>query len=1072
MRRFTSPDEVCDALGIAFSDQQLAAISAPLEPGVVIAGAGSGKTTVMAARVVWLVGTGAVRPEEVLGLTFTRKAAAELSARVRAALARSGVVDADGYDDAGEQLVLTYDAFAARLVADHGLRIGVGGEARLITGAARFRLASRAVSAAPGPFAHVARLRPDYVTERVLALDGELASHLVDSEALIGHTEEFLRDAESSPRSRTKELYASVKKAASAACERVEVAGLVDDYQRLKRRLGAVEFADQMQVAARLVDRVPAVSSALRAQFKVVLLDEYQDTSSAQAHLLAGLFSGGDAASGRGHPVTAVGDPCQAIYTWRGAAAANIITFAAAFPRADGLPAAAYPLTVNRRSGQAILDAANALSLPLRADDDLRWAGIDTDLVAPPGTPPGDVTVASFDTWPGEVSWVADRIAASRDAGLVERWSDIAVLARRNSHIRPVYAELVARGVPVEIVGLDGLLAVPEVADVVAVLRVLADATANPDLIRVLTGPRWAIGPADLAVLGRRARALAGDDRSADGDDPIAKIADAIAQTESARMPSLAEALADPGDGPYTTEGAARLRAAALELASLRAHVGAPVIDLVRRVVTTLGLEVELGLRGPGGGRQLEAFVAQVSGYADVDGDGSLTGLLAWLSAEEEHGVGLEQAVISDDDSVKLLTIHKAKGLEWDLVFLPALADKVFPSDRIQGNWLARSDVLPADLRGDADHVPQLAEVSDPAGKEYEAALRAQARRGDDRLAYVAVTRARRHLVATTHAWSELLRPRTPSPYYRVLAAFGATAVDEEVSATNPLLRPDAAVPWPQPVDAAVRARRTEAADAVRRVLRDGPPPDEPLGGGDAALVRAWDEAAGVLVAEARARRVRTPASLPPYLSATALMALRADAGVYLDGLARPMPAPPRRAARVGERFHAWLERRHGLAPTLPAEDADADADAATDALSGDGAAAGSADGAAPPSADLARLIAAFESGPFADRVPAASEVPFALFLAGQVVRGRIDAVFTDGVRPLVVDWKTGGGARTSDPLQLALYRLAWAELSGLEPEQVDAAFYDVLARRLVRPGALPGRADLESLVGRLAAER
>ncbi|MDN5572130.1 MAG: UvrD-helicase domain-containing protein, partial [Propionibacteriaceae bacterium] len=140
MRRFTDVAEVSDALGIPFSEQQLAAIAAPLEPGVIIAGAGSGKTTVMAARVVWLVGSGQVRPEEVLGLTFTRKAAAELSGRVRAALARAGVVDAEGLDDAGEQLIMTYDAFAARLVADHGLRIGVEGEARLITGAARFRL--------------------------------------------------------------------------------------------------------------------------------------------------------------------------------------------------------------------------------------------------------------------------------------------------------------------------------------------------------------------------------------------------------------------------------------------------------------------------------------------------------------------------------------------------------------------------------------------------------------------------------------------------------------------------------------------------------------------------------------------------------------------------------------------------------------------------------------------------------------------------------------------------------------------------------------------------------------------
>ena len=1047
MAYFTDPRQVSEALGIPFSDQQLDAITAPLEPGVIIAGAGSGKTTVMAARVVWLVGTGQVRPEQVLGLTFTRKAAAELSSRVREALARAGVVDTDGQDDAGEQLIMTYDAFAARLVADHGLRIGVEGDARMLTGAARFRIASRVVAAAPGPFSQVARLRPDSVTDKVLALDGDLASHLVPAEALVAHTEEFLRDVDSSPRSRTKDLYASMKKAAAAAAERVELAELVDGYQRLKRELGAVEFADQMGVAAELARRVPAVSALLREQFSVVLLDEYQDTSSAQAQLLQALFSGGSPEEGRGHPVTAVGDPSQAIYGWRGAAAANIITFAAEFPRADGTPATAYALTVNRRSGQQILDAANVLSAPLRADEELQWDGIDTDLVAPEGTPPGDIRVASFDTWPGEVRWVADDIAAAHDSGRAKRWSDIAVLARRNAHIRPLYAELDARGIPVEIVGLDGLLQVPEVADVVAVLRVLGDATANPDLVRVLTGPRWAIGPADLATLGRRARELAG--APAWDEVPAAQeIARIIDTTEAAHAPSLAEALADPGEGPYTTEGRRRMATCAAELAALRPHAGGSVTDLVRRVITTLGLEVELALRGPGGTRQLDAFVAQVSGYTDVDGDGSLTGLLAWLAAEEDRGVGLEQAVPTASDSVKLLTIHKAKGLEWEVVYLPALADKVFPSDRVQGNWLSASAVLPADLRGDAANVPQLGDVSDAASKAYAAALKDEARRADDRLAYVAVTRARQHLVATTHAWSDLKNPRQHSPYLRVLERFAAEVAHEEVSAENPLLGEGRGFAWPAPLDAAARARRAEAAASVEQARAGQLPDPDNLPLDEAAVVATWDAAADQLLAEARLRRADAGVALPPYLSATALIALEGDAEGYLAGLARPMPAPPRRAARVGELFHAWLERRFVATPTLIE---DPDEEPTTDA-------------------DLAALVASFEAGPFADRTPHATEVPFSLFLAGQVVRGRIDAVFTDRGRHEVVDWKTGRGR--ANPLQLAVYRLAWAELNGLPLDEVEASFFDVSRGTLVRPSDLPDRAGLERLVGRLARGR
>jgi DNA helicase-2/ATP-dependent DNA helicase PcrA len=366
--RLDTPTALIDALGISFSTQQLNAITAPLEPGVIIAGAGSGKTTVMAARVVWLVGTGAVRPEEVLGLTFTRKAAAELSQRVRGALLRAGVIADRGVDESGEQLIMTYDAFAGRLVAEHGLRLGYEADPTLISGATRYRLASRVVKAAAGPFEYISRLRPATVTERVLRLDADLQQHLVDVADLDEHARDLLLGLQSAPRNNRGNTYADVKKAIIACQERLELASLVRDYQSLKRRLGLVEFADQMAIAARLATEVPQVCNAMRTAFRVVLLDEYQDTSAAQAIMLRGLFSGRAGNDGRGHPVTAVGDPFQAIYGWRGAAASNIMTFAEDFPLADGRPAHRYPLTVNRRSGRTILEVANALSRPLRTE--------------------------------------------------------------------------------------------------------------------------------------------------------------------------------------------------------------------------------------------------------------------------------------------------------------------------------------------------------------------------------------------------------------------------------------------------------------------------------------------------------------------------------------------------------------------------------------------------------------------------------------------------------------------------------------------------------------------------------
>ena len=219
--RFDSSAELVEALGISFSTEQLLAITAPLEPGVIIAGAGSGKTTVMAARVVWLVGTGAVRPEDVLGLTFTRKAAAELSQRVRNALLRAGLIADRGVDESGEQLIMTYDAFAGRLVAEHGLRLGFEADPTMISGATRFRLASRVVKAAAGPFEYISRLRPATVTERVLRLDADLQQHLVEVDDLDTHARDLLLGLRSAPLNNRGNVYADIKKAIIACQERL-----------------------------------------------------------------------------------------------------------------------------------------------------------------------------------------------------------------------------------------------------------------------------------------------------------------------------------------------------------------------------------------------------------------------------------------------------------------------------------------------------------------------------------------------------------------------------------------------------------------------------------------------------------------------------------------------------------------------------------------------------------------------------------------------------------------------------------------------------------------------------------
>ncbi|MGA8210547.1 MAG: PD-(D/E)XK nuclease family protein, partial [Nocardioidaceae bacterium] len=224
----------------------------------------------------------------------------------------------------------------------------------------------------------------------------------------------------------------------------------------------------------------------------------------------------------------------------------------------------------------------------------------------------------------------------------------------------------------------------------------------------------------------------------------------------------------------------------------------------------------------------------------------------------------------------------------------------------------------------------------------------------------------------------------------------------------------------------------------------------------EAARVGEWDEELGKLLDEARADRAEhVEVPLPSSLSATALARLREDPERFATDLARPMPRRPSPAARFGTRFHAWVEARFGQQDLIDPDELPGRADAEID-----------------DEADLAELETAFAAGPFGSRRPHATEAPFALVLAGQVVRGRIDAVYTDtgtGTGTghdgfLVVDWKTNR-AHTADPLQLAVYRLAWAELAGVPLDRVRAGFYYVRSGRLVEPDDLPGRAELERLV-------
>jgi DNA helicase-2/ATP-dependent DNA helicase PcrA len=1035
-------------LGHPLSDEQWAAVSSPAEPSAIVAGAGSGKTTVMSARVLWLVMEGLALPDEVLGLTFTTKAAGELLTRTRRLLLRAdreGLLP-EGLADSGaiEPAISTYHSFASRLLRDHGVRLGLEPDAVVLADGARQVLAARVVRSSALPLAGLGR-SPVSLIESVLALDDALAELDLEPEGLLAHSTDLIDWLESLP-----SLQAIGRDMLAAARLRAALCGLVEEFREAKLAEHCVDFADQVRLALTIVRMAPDVRDELRQRYRFVLLDEYQDTSAAQRVLLQQVFA-------EGHPVTAVGDPCQAIYEWRGASVANIDHFPHHFPRADGAgPARRYPLVDNRRSAPRILALANDVAGPLRAVH----PGVEPLRAAAAGRGPGEVVVALHDTHDEEVAWVCDRVVdLHRRHG---SWEGIAVLARTAATLVDVDSELRRRGVPTRLVGAAALLQVPVVAELRALLEVLDDPASDPALVRLLTGPRWRIGLRDLAALGSLSPASA---RAPGGTPDLdAALRLAVLGSDPVDRPSLAEtieaALATDGDARLSPPAVHRLTRLTAEIRRLRRHIDEPCVDLISRVLRTTGLGVEAGI-GPDAAdnsRALADFKELAARMSRGAGAG-LSAFLARLREAERYDESPRRDEIPTGDAVVLMTAHRAKGLEFPHVVIPGMCQAVFPSGRGRDRWPASAAVVPWALHPDAPaHLAAFPDRdSEPRAKDHREFV---ARSSDAelleerRLAYVALTRAEHSLTVSGHWWGpSQQRPRGPGPFLQEIRDWcdehgGHVAVwapEPPDGATNPAI--DARVtPWPAEQDPERAGILRDVAREVRAARETPVHMPDPLGGDERALVDSWDSDIVALLEEARRARAPIAVRVPDDLSATALVQLAQDPDAYALDLARPMPKRPHPAARLGTELHSWIEGQYAVQTLFDLEELDAADDLDTDL-------------------DLAALRAAFRRTPYAARAPLAVEEPFALAIGGRVVRGRIDAVFASadgGVE--VVDWKSGGRGSLSD-LQLAIYRLAWSQIAAVPLEQIDAAFVLVRTGEVVRPERLLDRVDVERLL-------
>ena len=1143
--RELTPQTLAEALGIHTpTEEQSRVIAHRLSPLLVVAGAGSGKTATMAQRVVYLVATGQVRPDQVLGLTFTRKATAELDQRVASRLASLGAAgllpvtasesDGTGADtadatDVGEPMIATYNSFAGTLVRDHGLRIGVDPDSALITQARSWQIVTSLLEARTLPLPNESLI---HNTNAVLVLGDALSQNLltIDEAAkdLADLSEQFTALAA------IKGCKTLVGKAPAVMSEWEALLDVVAELHGYKRRHGLLDFGDQIALACTIAESVPEAAAQVRVQYPAVLLDEFQDTSVAQVRLLSALF----ADSG----VTAVGDPHQAIYGWRGASAGALDTFhqrfnpsgtarlASGIPPADAAPV--LELSTSWRNDSTILDVANAVSEPLRS-------GVVQD-----GDPVGEhIAVAplrarpvAFGLKPGTVhgAFLQDPVEEARTvaAFLAERWSpdaEMAVLCRTRAQMEPIAAELERTGLPYTIVGLGGMLYVPEVADVRALLTAATDPERGDRVVRLLTG--FGIGASDLHALAGLARDLLrpparstqstrdGADGSGDQvDSPLLSEAlDALLRWHD----DGAEGATAAASQGLTPAGLAVALRTARAIRRVREALALPLPDLVALAEQALGLDIEIAARvdDPMGHRALDSFQATALAYATDTDTPTPTGFLEWLDAAEEHEDAMSAPEVDPTPgAVQLLTVHAAKGLEWDAVAVPGMDEQVFPSYTssvkedlrvVETGWMGSTSIFPFPLRADADDLPPFtvgdlspAVTDKPLLTEtmtaYKEALGRQSLREERRLAYVAFTRARHDLLLTgSHLSKTASKPRRPSRFLTelrrrdLLVPYADGWVDFDESRPNPLTALTQVGTWP------LDAGQTETPGA--QALGNGQSHDD--GGADtdrAAALRRARQAAAAQVAAAMSEAsptellteptpVRAAPTSPghePEASDDTLRRWRLETDLLLAERARATSATP--TVRLPEHLAATrlddlrADRRRfalDLRRPLPPEPRAAGRlgtvfhDAVAQLLSARGTLFGLGEAGVPDNLDpqdrqrVERWLGTVENlALLDDYVLVDTEIDREITIGATTLRCRMDAVFRrlDGSGWLIVDWKTG---RRQVPVdQLSVYVHAWAASQGVSAGSVRAAYVYV-----DYPG---GRVDELAAAGLLSLDR
>ncbi|HEV7603930.1 MAG TPA: ATP-dependent DNA helicase [Candidatus Limnocylindrales bacterium] len=701
----TAPSGLEALLG-GLNPDQLRAVTHGDGPLLVVAGAGTGKTQVITRRIAWLIATRRARPSDILALTFTDKAAEEMAIRVDQLVPY-------GYTDTA---ISTFHAFGDSLIREHALELGLPTDVRVLTRPEvvlflrehlfEFELDVYRPLGDPTRFLAALAALFSRCKDEDISPDEYLAyaDRVADAAARVTEAA-----TEGGPETPDHETAAA---AAEEAKRQVELARAYATYQALLEANGCIDFGDQVALALRLVRTLPAARAAIAARFRYILVDEFQDTNRAQAELVAAL--------GDGHRnITVVGDDDQAIYAFRGAAVDNILAFADRYAGARTIV-----LRRNYRSLAPILDAAYRL---VRFNDPDRLevrAGIVKRLRPQRLAPePAPVRLEVFASGSEEADWLSAEIGRRIGAGAAP--GDHAILVRANGHADPILRALNMAAIPWRFSGTSGLYARPEVRLLLAFLRVVADPGSSVDLYALAASDLYGLGGEDLTAIVTMARR---------------------------RNRSVWAVLEELDRQPGILRVGAETRAAAHRLVTdLRTYIGAaheqPAGELLYRFLRGSGLLARMvETDTPAAEEQLQnvaRFFEIVRSRSALLADDRAVFVAPHLETLIEAGDDPATAELDPDaDAVSVLTIHKAKGLEFPVVFLPGMVAGRFPSG-------GRADplALPAGLGRGSPPTPDMSLAE------------------ERRLCYVAMTRARDELVLSHAADYGGARARRVSPF-------------------------------------------------------------------------------------------------------------------------------------------------------------------------------------------------------------------------------------------------------------------------------------------------------------------